>query len=104
VGRDVRPSQRVEDMLAQVRGPLLSVLRISPDFRPAYDPLLAMATALARSDAASARMLLSELTRLQPARPEAPRVLSLMGTDTGAPTAAAAPGSSGNRTMPSAFR
>ena len=35
-------------MLAQVREPLLSVLRISPDFRPAYDPLLSMAAALAR--------------------------------------------------------
>ena len=41
------PRRGVQDMLAQVREPLLSVLRISPDFRPAYDPLLAMATALA---------------------------------------------------------
>ncbi len=47
-GRDVRPSPRVQEMLAQVREPLLSVLRISPDFRPAYDPLLSMATALRR--------------------------------------------------------
>jgi spermidine synthase len=78
-GRDVRPSPRVEDMLAQVREPLLSVLRISPDFRPAYDPLLAMATALARSDAAGARTLLTELTRIQPARTEATRALALMG-------------------------
>ncbi len=75
-GRDVRPSPRVQDMLAQVREPLLSVLRISPDFRPAYDPLLSMATALARSDASGARALLTELTRLQPARPEATRVLA----------------------------
>ena len=43
-GRDVRPSPRVEEMLAQVREPLLAVLRISPDFRPAYDPLLSMAS------------------------------------------------------------
>ena len=42
--------RRVDEMLAQVREPLLSVLRISPDFRPAYDPLLRMATALARGD------------------------------------------------------
>ena len=74
----MRPSPRVEDMLAQVREPLLSVLRISPDFRPAYDPLLAMATALARSDVAGARTLLTELTRIQPARAEAPRVLASM--------------------------
>jgi spermidine synthase len=78
-GRDVRPSARVQEMLAQVREPLLSVLRISPDFRPAYDPLLAMATALARSDAPGARSLLTELTRLQPARTEAPRALALLG-------------------------
>jgi spermidine synthase len=75
-GRDVRPVARVEEMLASVREPLLSVLRISPDFRPAYDPLLAMAAALARSDAAGARALLGELARLQPARDEAPRALA----------------------------
>jgi spermidine synthase len=78
-GRDVRPSPSVNEMLAQVREPLLSVLRISPDFRPAYDPLLAMATALARSDASGARALLTELTRIQPARAEATRALALMG-------------------------
>lgn len=77
-GRDVQPSPRVADMLAQVRGPLLSVLRISPDFRPAYDPLLAMATALARSNVSDARELLAELTRLQPARAEAAQALTLL--------------------------
>ena len=77
-GRDVRPTPRVQDMLAQVREPLLSILRISPDFRPAYDPLLAMARDLARSDPAGARALLSELTRIQPARAEAPGALQLI--------------------------
>jgi spermidine synthase len=77
-GRDVRPSPRVADMLAQVREPLLSVLRISPDFRPAYDPLLGMATALARSDISGARALLAELSRLQPARTEAGQALALL--------------------------
>jgi len=79
-GRNVRPSNRVEEMLAQVREPLLSVLRISPDFRPAYDPLLSMAAALARSDVSSARPLLAELTRLQPARSEAEQLLSQIGS------------------------
>jgi spermidine synthase len=79
-GRDVQPSARVEDMLAQVRGPLLSVLRESPDFRPAYDPLLSMATALARSDVSGARALLTELTHAQPARAEAAGLLTLMST------------------------
>ena len=70
-GRDVQPSADVRRMLSQVREPLLSVLRISPDFRPAYDPLLRMATALAHTDASAARALLMELSQAQPARPEA---------------------------------
>jgi spermidine synthase len=77
-GRDVRPSPRVQEMLAQVREPLLSILRMSPDFRPAYDPLIAMATALARSDVTGARTLLTELTQIQPARPEASQALALL--------------------------
>jgi spermidine synthase len=74
-GRDVQPTSDVGRMLAQVREPLLSVLRISPDFRPAYDPLLRMATALGRSDVAAARALLIELQQAQPTRPEAARAL-----------------------------
>jgi spermidine synthase len=53
-------------MLAQVREGLLSVLRISPDFRPASDPLLRMAAALNESDPAAARALLAELAAMQP--------------------------------------
>ncbi len=75
VGRDVRPSNDVQRMLAQVREPLLSVIRTSPDFRPAYDPLLAMAAALARVDPQAARGLLTELSQLQPARLEAAQAL-----------------------------
>jgi len=74
-GRDMRPSSRVEDMLAQARGPLLAVLRISPQFRFAYDPLLAMAGALARSDVPAARALLAEMVSIQPARTEAAKLL-----------------------------
>jgi spermidine synthase len=62
-------------MLAQVRDPLLSVLRTSPDFRPAYDPLVSMAAALGRSDVSEARTLLVELVRLVPARTEASQIL-----------------------------
>ncbi len=74
-GRDVRPSADARRMLAQVRAPLLAALRISPEFRPAYDPLLRMALALAQSDPAAARALLEELRRAQPARPEATEIL-----------------------------
>lgn len=78
-GRDVQPSGDVRQMLAQVRVPLLSVLRTSPDFRPAYDPLVLMANALARIDLPDARSLLTELNHLQPARPEAAAVLETIG-------------------------
>lgn len=80
-GRDVRPSPRVEEMLAQVREPLLAVLRVSPDFRPAYDPLLGMASVLARSNLAGARALLGELVRVQPARAEASQLLTALAGD-----------------------
>jgi spermidine synthase len=75
-GQRVVPSADARQMLAQVREPLLAVLRISPDFRPAYDPLLRMAVALARSDAAGARSLLTELKQAQPARPDADLALA----------------------------
>jgi spermidine synthase len=80
-GRDVRPSAHVEEMLAQVHEPLLQVLRISPDFRPAYDPLLGMASALARSNVAAAQALLAELSRVQPARAEATQRLAALAAD-----------------------
>lgn len=67
VGRDVQPTPDVERMLAQVREPLLGVLRISPDFKPAYDPLVRMANALNESDPAAAHALLDDLAHLQTA-------------------------------------
>jgi spermidine synthase len=60
-GRHVQPTGDVYAMLAQVHEPLLEVLRISPDFRPAYEPLLQMANALADRDPDAARQLLAEL-------------------------------------------
>ena len=70
-GRNITASADPRRMLEQVREPLLDVLRTSPDFRPAYDPLLRMAVALADTNPDSARTLLNELQRLQPARAEA---------------------------------
>lgn len=77
-GRAVKPTADVQQMLAQVQAPLLATLALSPDFRPAYDPLLGMAGALARSDAAAARALLNALRQVQPARPEAGLALQAM--------------------------
>ena len=67
-GRDVRPSADVRTMLAQVREPLLAVLRISPEFRPAYEPLARMADALAPIDPAGARELRDRLEIVRQAR------------------------------------
>lgn len=78
-GRGVEPSADVRRMLAQVGPPLLEVLRASADFRPAYDPLLRMAEALAPLDPHAARVLLTELVRLQPARDDAALALTRLG-------------------------
>jgi spermidine synthase len=74
-GRDVRPAADVRLMLSQVEAPLLEVLHLSPDFRPAYDPLLGMADALGHIDAPAARILLIELAQAAPSRPEAAELL-----------------------------
>ncbi len=68
-------------MLSRTREPLLRVLRESPDFRPAYDPLLRLAMAIAASDADAARELLRELAVIQPARSEAGRALRELGDE-----------------------
>jgi spermidine synthase len=75
-GRNVRPTNDAAAMLAQVQAPLLRVVGTSPDFRPAYDPLVRMAVALGRRDQAAGRALLTELVRLQPARTEAVQALA----------------------------
>lgn len=79
IGRDVQPSADVRRMLSQLREPLLTVLQTSPEFRPAYEPLLQMAGALAAIDAPAAQALLMELKRLQPARSEAAQALAIIG-------------------------
>jgi spermidine synthase len=68
IGRKVTPSPDVREMLAQVRSPLLEVLRISADFRPAFGPLERMAHQLERIDAQEAHALLTQLTELRARR------------------------------------
>lgn len=78
-GRAVRLSADPSVMLDQVQEPLLAVLKISPDFRPAYDPLVRLAEAVATRDANRGRLLLDELAGLQPARTDAVRALATIG-------------------------
>jgi spermidine synthase len=53
-------------MLARVGPPLLAVLRQSPDFQPAAEPLRRIAQALAPRDAAAAQRLLASLADIRP--------------------------------------
>ncbi|MFY9707151.1 MAG: hypothetical protein WAJ95_14660, partial [Desulfobacterales bacterium] len=55
--------------------PLLEVVRMSPDFDPAYRPLLAMAQHLVRIDPDAGRNLVVQLIDANPARSEARRIL-----------------------------
>ena len=94
VGTHVQPTSDVRAMLGQVRAPLLQILRTSPDFRPAYDPLLSMAAALSQRDAAGARALLVELADAQPARGEARLLLQQLAAFTSAAGASDTPSAS----------
>ena len=71
VGRAAGPAATV----ARLAPALLGLVRASPDFDPAYDPLLAMAQALHRTDPAGAAALLRDLDAAAPARPGARRLL-----------------------------
>lgn len=76
VGMNVRPTPDPAAMLAQVGQPLLAIVTQSPEFRPAYDPLLNIAAALATADAPRARDLLEALSRANPAREDARALLA----------------------------
>ena len=66
LGRRTLPSADPAEMLARVGAPLLAVLRRSPDFRPAAEPLRRLAAALAPRDPAAARALLDALAAIRP--------------------------------------
>jgi spermidine synthase len=78
-GVGVKQTGSVEQMLRQVRGPLLSIVRESPDFEAAYNPLLAMAQQLYRVSPGDARQLLVELGAANPIRQDAKRLLDYIG-------------------------
>jgi spermidine synthase len=72
-GATVRPVADPAQMLQQVQMPLLALLRVSPDFRPACEALVAMAQALGPRDPARAQALVGALdaagARCGPAAP-----------------------------------
>ncbi|MGQ4274789.1 spermidine synthase [Terrihabitans sp. B22-R8] len=63
------------DLISALAPRLFDLVAISPDFDPAYQPLMMMARRLAVSDRAAARQLLEMLDRVSPARSEARSLL-----------------------------
>ncbi|MCE4555173.1 spermidine synthase [Pelomonas cellulosilytica] len=66
LGRRTAPSADPAVMLTRVGAPLLAVLRQSPDFQPAAEPLRRLARALAARDPAAARELGEALASIRP--------------------------------------
>ncbi|HEV6964930.1 MAG TPA: hypothetical protein VK305_05910, partial [Roseateles sp.] len=66
LGRHTQASADPAVMLARVGQPLLAVLRRSPDFLPAAEPLRRLAQALAPRDPAAAQALREALGRIRP--------------------------------------
>ncbi len=73
-GAGIKQTSDIVKMLGQVRDPLLSIIRQSPDFDAAYYPLLAMAQQLHRINPNDARELLMELETANPMRRDAKRL------------------------------
>ena len=74
-------SSSAEEIPVQVREPLLGILRMSPDFEAAYDPLIGLAAQLYPRDPEQSRQLLRQLEALCPRRAEAGRILGMMQRD-----------------------
>jgi spermidine synthase len=73
-GLGVKETGDLRCLLAQVREPLLDIVRLSRDFEAAYNPLLALAQGLCRIDPPAGDRLLRELEKANPYREEAHRM------------------------------
>lgn len=71
IGVGIQETDNVAQLVSQVRDPLLAVVRQSRDFDAAYNPLLAMARQLSRTDPVTANQLLVDLKKANPYRAEA---------------------------------
>jgi spermidine synthase len=70
-GAGIPPDPDPRRLLERTREPLLRIVRMSPDFDPAYRPLLGLAGALYESDPQLTLALLRELESANPGRTEA---------------------------------
>ena len=66
LGTQVRAELDPEKMLDQIQRPLLAILATSPEFQPALDPLVSLASALSAKNPSRAREVLTALTALRP--------------------------------------
>ncbi|MGD8589047.1 MAG: fused MFS/spermidine synthase, partial [Chromatiales bacterium] len=78
LGVGVRRTDDAARLTAQIAQPLLELVRMSADFDPAYDPLLAMARKLRPQAAGTGKALLLALVEANPQRQEAKRLLERM--------------------------
>lgn len=75
LGVQVDRRNGADEMARKLPAPLLRIVRMSSDFRPAYDPILAISQHLfSRGHRDEARALLTELERANPDREEARRL------------------------------
>ena len=74
-GAALRGEPRGKALIEAAAPGLLETLRLSPEFDPAYRPLLSMAQTLAASDRPAARHLLESITAAAPGRREAEQML-----------------------------
>lgn len=78
LGAQMLAAKGPRDVIGMIAPRLLEFVSLSPDFAPAYGPLIAMARQLAVTDPAAARRLLTALDRANPARAEARRALAAL--------------------------
>jgi len=83
LGVGVSRTGDVRRMVAQIGEPLLDLVRLSPDFDVAYEPLLNMARQLSSVDRSATRRLLLALADANPERQEAHEMLHRLFSDDG---------------------
>ncbi len=71
LGAEVQPTGNVNNDARVLAPRLIGIVRLSPDFAPAYEPVLEIARRLAGTERAFAIALLADLAAANPLRPEA---------------------------------
>lgn len=78
-GASLPGAPRGLDLVRAASPGLLDTIRVSPEFDPAYQPLLSMAHMMAGEDRAASEQLLHQIDLAAPSRPEARAMLAELG-------------------------